>query len=285
MIEIDEIDFTPEGLGPWSISKLKMLRNCPLQFFLQYVVKQKPIEPPPISVVTETGKAAHRILEFIIKGKSIEDSFKATRHEFTETLTNEDWSNNIETIELSVNNFAERLESFEKKFGIKRFIPELKIGVNKNWEPTGFFAKDVYWRGVVDLVIQLNNGDILIIDHKYGPDPAFGIKNNKEQLDSYKVLFHYGVDKIKGAQSGIHFVKHSEIIMDDYADANEIENSLQPRLEFYTKGAIDNLLELGFFKHKRQNMCKYCAFDKECKEGLLKDLEKSTKKYFPIIAV
>lgn len=285
MLEIEEIDFTPEGLGPWSISKLKMLRNCPFQFFLKYVVKKKPDEQPPISVITETGKAAHRILEFLVKGRSIGDSFKEAKKEFEGVLTSDLWASEVETLELSIQSFSERLETFEKKIGIKRFIPELRIGVNKDWEPTGFFAKDVYWRGVVDLVIQLNNGDVIILDHKTSAPPIMGVRAFKDQLEVYKLLIHYGIEKIKGAQSGIHFVKAGEIILDEYTTAKEIEESLKPRFEFYTQGAIDRLMELGFFKHIRSAPCKWCDFNDVCKEGKLKELELSTKKYFPIKAV
>lgn len=280
-----EIDLTPKGLGPWSISKLKMLQKCPFQFYLKYILKQKPEITPPISEVTEMGKAAHKILELSITGKSIEDSFRLVKEEYEDILRPDIWQEKMETLEFNVTSFMERMDKFQKAYKVKRFLPELRIGVDHNWEPTGFFAKDVYWRGVIDLVIQLENQDIIILDHKLGPPAEMGLKNFQDQLSSYKVLYNYGIQKVTGAKSGIHFVKAGEILLDDYTSNKDIEGSLRPRMEFYTQGAIDRLQELGWFKHIRANQCKWCDFNEECKAGQLKGQELSTKKYFQIVAV
>lgn len=281
-LEETGIDFSPVGLGPWSHSKLKVLKNCPLKFYLQYVIKQKPEAEPEISVITETGKAAHRILEFVLGGKEIGRAYAATREEYRKTLTDEQWEENIVSVEYNIQRFKEKIDGFEKAHGIKRILQELRIGCTVDWEPTGFFSDDVYFRGVIDLVIQLKNGDIVIVDHKYGTVSAMGLRNFQDQLNTYKVMFHKGVEPISGAQSGIHHIKEGEIVLDNYADKDEIEDSLLGRIEFSIQGAIDQVQELGFFKHIAGNGCKYCDYRTECKAGKLKEQEKATKKWFEI---
>lgn len=280
--EIESIEFSPYGFGAWSHSKIKCLKNCPLKFYLQYVLKVKPLDKPPISLVTEVGKAAHKILELTIKGKTITDSFKLTKKEYADVLTSEMWQEHVESLEFSITRFREKLDGFEKKNPIKRVFQEIRIGVDKNWQPTGFFAEDVYFRGVIDLAIQMENKDALYIDHKTGAPVIMGIRNFQDQLDTYKVLFHHGIEKTTGGQAGIHFIRDGEILTDEYASAKEIEESLLNRLEFSIEGAVESLKEIGSFKHIRGNHCKYCDYNDTCKAGEFKSLEKDSKKWFEI---
>ena len=180
-LEENGLELTPEGLGPWSHSKLKMLKNCPLQFYLQYILKRPPESEREISLITEVGKAAHRILEFSLGGKSIADSYKLTRKEFQDTISDQDWEENIVAVEFNIIKFNQKIAEFEKQYGVKRILQELRIGCNKDWEASGFFADDVYFRGVIDLVIQLENNDIIIVDHKYGTTAAAGLRSGRSR--------------------------------------------------------------------------------------------------------
>ena len=294
--ELLTLELTPVGLGPWSFSKLKMLKNCPFQFYLKYLLKAKPIETPVISVQTETGKAAHRILELTVMGKSVADAFKAVRKEYAEVLTDEQWQDGhdpeaggVGRTEYSISKFMERLSAFEKNNPVKRYLTELKLGVTKEWEPTGFFTtdierpeKNVYYRGVIDLIIQLENGDVLFLDHKFGPPAAMGTRNFQDQLDLYKVLFSKGMQEYNNAQSGVHFVRDGEIVMGTFSTKHDVENTMVNRVEFGIHGAIDKVKELGYFKHVRGSSCQWCEFNEMCKAGELKEIEMGSKKWFLI---
>lgn len=279
-LEETGISFTPEGLGPWSHSKLKVLRSCPLKFYLQYIIKQEPQEKPPISVITETGKAAHRILELYVGGKSLEQAYATTRAEFKNTLTDEQWVENIESIEYNVMKFKQRVDDFEASHGVKRILQELRIGVTKDWEPTGFFADDVFFRGVIDLAIQLKDDNVILIDHKYGTSQVQGMRNFNEQLDTYRVLFHAGISPTKGSQVAIHHIKEGEVSMGESKFTEDTHQDLRNKIEFFIQSAIDRVLEIGYFKHIAGSACKYCDYARECKSGQLKEQEKATAKWF-----
>lgn len=279
--EPEKITFDKTGFGPWSVSKLKMLTQCPLRFYLKYVIKVKVPEPPP-SLVTNVGKAVHRIIELMLLGKSLTDSFNLSKKEFVGILTDAEWEGQVATTEFNIMEFRRRLDSFEQKHPVKRYIQELRIGMTSNYEPTGFFADDVYWRGVIDLGMQLQSNDVIILDHKTGAPSEMGIRNFQNQLDVYKVLFHSGVEKVNGAQAGIHFVKDGKVLLDSYVSSKDIENKLIKELEFYVTGSVDKLVDTGYFKHVAGNHCKYCEFKEECKSGQLKDIELGTKRFFPI---
>lgn len=281
--EPESLSLTVEGLGPWSFSKLKLGQNCPLSFYLKYVIKIKVAEPPP-SLITMVGKAAHRVIEHVILGKSIEDAFKLTRKEYVDTkqLTQEEWDSQVQTLEFSITAFRERLDSFEKKHPVKRYVQELRGGITREYEPTGFFAKEVFWRGIIDMGIQLESGDLIVLDHKTGAPAAMGLRNFTSQLDSYKILFHKGIEGISGAQAGIHFIRDGKVTLDEYVDKDVIETKLVNNLEFYLRGVVDGIKEDGKFKKKKGNHCKYCDFAPNCKAGELNDAEERSSKYFPI---
>jgi hypothetical protein len=283
--DFEELDVSKTAFAPWSFSKLKVLQQCPLRFYLQYVLKVKLVDAPPPSLITNVGKAVHSILEKIILGKTINDSFELSRKEYASIISQADWESQVATTEYNMIAFRTRLDEFEKKFPIKRYVQELKVGIKADYSPTAFFDKEVYFRGVVDFGIQMQAnefGDLIVIDHKTGAPAKMGIRNFKTQLDGYKVLFHHGVEPVAGAQAGIHFVKDGEILLDSYTTKEEIEGKLVNELEFYLSGSVDKVKELGYFKHIRGPHCKWCDYDADCKEGKLLNAELGTKRYFEI---
>jgi hypothetical protein len=284
----DMVEMTPEGLGPWSISKLKLLQKCPMSFFIKYVVKVK--LPKELQAMVDTsaadvGSSAHKILESLMFGKSLSQSYSIAKHEFVDTgkLTPQQWAEKIVPVESNIINFKERMENFERANPIKRILTEIRIGVTKDWESTSFFGDDVYMRGVIDLAIHLENNDLVVIDHKYGGSPAFGLRNYEMQLNSYKPLYHFGIGNIRGAQSGVHWIAEGDVKLGNYSPRSEIEGNLRNEIEFNIQGAIDGVVEThGYFKHVSGSMCQYCEFRDPCKAKQLLSVEKSTKKFFEI---
>lgn len=292
---------TKYSVGAWSPSKVKMLEKCPYQFYLKYVLKVGPDDDHVQDTsMADVGTIAHRILEHVVLGRSVSDAYAATKVEHCEVdpsfakkgaanITKDKWGQSIETLEGNIITFAEKMETFARNNKIIARHTELKLGVTKDWKKTTFFGGDVYFRGIVDLAIELDNGpgyrpDMLIIDHKHGGGD-FGTpstKNYQQQLDAYKPMLHYGFKALSGAQAGIHFIKAGKTAYDEYTDAEGIENKLRKKVEWAIDGAVDTTVERGFFKHVRGNHCQWCEFDSHCKPGHLKDNELSTKKYFAI---
>lgn len=294
------LTFTKYGLGAWSPSKIKMLEKCPLQFLLKYILKVRPDDDYiQDTSMADVGTTGHRILEHVVQGKSLDEAYALTKKEMCNIdpedrkkggcyLTEDQWINDILPIENSIIAFKERLDNFERNTPVKRKLTELKLGVTKDWKPTTFFAKDVYFRGIIDLVIEIDQGpgflpDALIIDHKSGGgDFSTSTRNYQQQLDAYKPLYHFGYQKTSGITAGINFIRAGTAGYDEYADKEEIENKLVKKVEWIIQGAVDTTIERGFFKHVRGSHCQYCEFDIPCKAKVLKDFELSTKKYFSI---
>jgi hypothetical protein len=295
------LNFNKYGLGPWSPSKVKMLEKCPYQFYLKYVLKVKPDDDyVQDTSMADVGTIAHRILEHVVLGKGVDDAYKATKFEHCEVppayvkkghanITGEKWRESIEVLEGNIITFAERMDVFARNNKIIARHTELKLGVTKDWKKTTFFANDVYFRGIVDLAIEIETEpgyrpDFLVIDHKHGGGEfgAPSTRNYQQQLDSYKPMIHYGFKASSGIQAGINFVKAGTSAYDEYTSAEEIETTVRKRVEWIIQGAVDTTSERGFFKHIRGSHCVYCEFNDQCKPGMLKENELSTKKYFEI---
>ena len=284
---LTEVPLDLYSMGPWSSSKLKSLQKCPFQYYLKYVLKLKvPDElkahDDPLSA--NVGKAAHSVLEHVMVGKPVEKAYaKAKKDHVNPSGLNEgEWNTHVVPLEYNINSFKDRIEALARVNPIARVFAEVRIAITKDYEPTGFFSDDAWVRGVIDLVLLLENGDIIIIDHKTGGGE--GSPNvYKSQLDWYKVLFHHGIQSVVGAQTGVHFIKAGEVKMVDYTPAKDIENNLSNMLEMSIEGAIDTLKAKGFFKHVRGSYCKWCEYDQiGCKSGEFKPLELATKKWIQI---
>ena len=278
------------NLGPWSFSKAKVLSQCQYNFYLKYILKIK-VPTTTDRTLANVGSTAHRILEHVCMGKSVDKAFQLTKQEFVEKdrlITPALWEERLVPVELSVSNFADKLDSIHRKFKVKRVLTEIRFGLTDQWEPTTFFGDNVWYRGILDLAIQLETpegADLLCIDHKTGGGEfASSTKNYDAQLNSYKVAYHFGIEKLAGAQAGINFIKEGKLIWGDYSDKEEIEGKLKKTIVWDLDGAVDGVTGNGFFKHVRGNHCQYCDFNDSCRAGHLKDHEKTTKRrVIPII--
>lgn len=287
--ECPELQMDRYGFGAWSISKLKVLQKCPLQFFLKYVLKIK--VPEHIGGRQETlsadvGSAGHRILEFVMLGRPIDTSFALTKKEFVPSkLTEAQWESEVENLHMSISAFKDRMEGFTRRHPIRRVFTEMRVGVDKDWHGCTFFDDKAYFRGIIDLCLELEDGNLIILDHKTasGFTPT-STKNYDTQLNSYKPLFHFGVNPVQGAQAGIHFIRAGEVKMGEYHSVEDISTKLIRDLEWEFSGAVDRVSELGYFKHICGSTCKWCEYASMCKspEKLLKPLEMGTKKFIPI---
>lgn len=261
-IQIDDV-----SLGPWSISTLKALEKCPLKFFLDKGLR---IKAPEVltedSWVTYVGRAAHLWLEHVSLGAPIQEAKELAKKEHFHEVTDKYW-HEVESLTGSIVAFQGRLEEFKIKHKVEKVYPELKLGITKDLKKTGFFSKDVYFRGIIDLPIHVAGNHLVNVDHKYGGEGTWGLKNYVRQLDSQKVLWHFGHTPVAGAQAGIYFIKNSEMVMGEYTPRAEIETKLVNNLFMDIKDAVKSVQDAGKFNYKRGTQCKYCNYRALCEGG------------------
>lgn len=281
------IPIVPDSLGPWSYSRYKTLSKCPLQFFLKNVLK---IKVPQGAVAQDdptsanVGKAAHQILEDCVRfpDKKLDEIVDGVRMEYVEgetpQLSPEAWEEQVQTLFYNISKFVDRLDAFKRANSVKSFLPEVEVSISKDLKPVPFFSPQAWVRGYIDLVIELVNGDIIILDHKTG---AVGsIKPYEAQLDWYKVMYHFGKQKVRGAQSAVHFIREGDLKMGGYTSSKDIEGKLLNLLDMSIDGAVEAVVTTGKFKRVRGGYCQWCDFDNMgCKSGDLKPVEEASKRF------
>jgi hypothetical protein len=203
----------------WSYSSLDLYKQCPHKYY-RLRVKKDVVDPESDqkNYGTEFHTAAE---EFIRDGKPLPKQFEFTR---------------------------ELLELLRKRNG--QHLCENKLGLTRSLEPCGFFDKQVWWRGIVDL-ITLQDDRAFVVDYKTGRTSKYADTKQLEIM-SLAVFKHY--PQIKKIKAGLLFVIANDLVKADYdvndsgmywqnwiVDTNRLEKAIEldvwnPRPNFTCKG-------------------------------------------------
>jgi hypothetical protein len=166
----------------WSYSSLDLFKQCPQKYYRLRVLKD--VKDPPAEHLNY-GLAVHKAAEdYIGKGVPIPEKYVAI-----------------------LKTSLDRLIAME---GEKHC--ELRLGLTQGLEPCGFFAPDVWWRGVADLII-IKDDSAYVVDYKTGKSSKYADTKQLELL-SLAVFKHFPqVKKIKG---GLLFVVANDLIKANY---------------------------------------------------------------------
>lgn len=175
------------SIAPWSFSKAKAFEQCPKQFYHEKILQEYPF------VETEAiryGNAFHTAAEeYIRDGTPLPKMF-----DYAQAM----------------------LDSLNAKKGVK--LCEEKLGVTENLSPCGFYDREVWYRGIADLlIINEEDGLAWVIDYKTGKSAKYADKGQLE-LMALLVFAHY--PKIKHVRAGLLFVVSNDLIKDSYADSD-----------------------------------------------------------------
>lgn len=166
----------------WSYSSLDLFKQCPQKYYRLRVLKD--VKDPPAEHLNY-GLAVHKAAEdYIGKGVPIPEKYVAI-----------------------LKTSLDRLIAME---GEKHC--ELRLGLTQGLEPCAFFAPDVWWRGVADLII-IKDDSAYVVDYKTGKSSKYADTKQLELL-SLAVFKHFPqVKKIKG---GLLFVVANDLIKANY---------------------------------------------------------------------
>lgn len=210
----------------WSYSSLTLFDQCPRKYYHLRVVKDI-VEPESESM--RYGNELHKAAELHIKdGVALPPQFKF------------------------VQPYMEKVKAIP---GNK--LTEHKLGLRIDGGkivPCGFFAKDVWFRGVIDLLSLDNMTNVgYVIDYKTGKSSQYADDLQLELMASL-VFLHFGqIHKIK---AGLMFVVAKDFVTRKY--------EMQQKLTVFSK--LDNILqrrekayETGVFNPKQNFTCRgYC---------------------------
>ncbi len=261
---MSKIEISPlaRQFAPWSFSKAGIADTCPAQFEHKYLKKT-----PEVTVSDNVvGTAAHTILEHRVTGTSYLDATKIALEKTPLTSTEQE---TLRTFEERIEAFVKRFDVFCKRNGVTEILREVEWGITDTGKKTGFFAKDVFFRGKVDLGAVTRDKDLFVVDHKSGmaKDLSKDTKK-KQQLYTYGVLALANVEGLAGIRGGIHFLQGNEALglqWIDYIDAARLRNIFLPWLFSFLNDAAENLVEPYAARPKPKWPCGWCGYRSACK--------------------
>lgn len=131
---------------------------------------------------------------------------------------------------------------------------EIRLGVAKYddvYEPTKFFAKNVWYRGIADLLI-INEDKAYLIDYKTGKSANYA---DTKQLDLLAGAVFINFPEVKKIKSALSFVVCKKFVSkehtaDMYKAYINVFDELLERIEVAAKEDVWNAVESG--------LCKFC---------------------------
>jgi len=165
----------------WSYSSLTLFQQCPRKYFHLRVLKDV-VEPESPAMLY--GTQVHEAAELYVRdGTKIPEKFA-----FIKPV----------------------LDTLIATPGTK--LCEYKMGLTKDKEPCDFFAEDVWFRGVADLLI-LNGSTAYVVDYKTGKSAQYADKKQLE-LMALAVFKHFPV--IERVKAGLVFLVSEEFVREQY---------------------------------------------------------------------
>ena len=96
---------------------------------------------------------------------------------------------------------------------------ENKLGLTADMKPCGFFDKNVWWRGIADIII-VQDDTILTVDYKTGKSSKYADLKQLEIL-SLAIFKHY--PKVKKVKAGLMFLFADDFVKTAYSADSQSE--------------------------------------------------------------
>jgi RecB family exonuclease len=243
--------------APWSSSKIQMALRCPRLFHYRYIEK---LPEPEVMPEARIGKAIHDALERALGGAPPAVAVATARELLPEGIERARYDHLSEGIP----RFLERIDGFRRKRRVGRELVEYSLAVRENMSSTQFYAGDALFRGVFDIGLLYDEGNLAVIDHKTGARvPNLNIT---EQLEGYAVLAAAWFRSVRRVWLGIHWVAAAEVDWTRPLAAAEITHDLVPRVLANIEAAA-----LAVDDGPRANpgvWCERCNYRSICPSGI-----------------
>jgi hypothetical protein len=172
----------------WSYSSLALYQQCPKKYYHLKVVKDI---KEPLSEAITFGNEIHKIAEeYVGKGRPIPEKY---------------------------NHIEPALKVLKDMPGEK--LCENKLGLTADLKPCGFFDKNVWWRGVADIII-LQGDTALTVDYKTGKSSKFA---ELKQLEIVSLAIFKHFPEVKKVKAGLMFLFADDFVKTAYLAESQKE--------------------------------------------------------------
>ena len=166
----------------WSYSSIELFGQCPHKYY-RLRVKRDIVEPE--SDAMRYGLDAHKAAEDYVR----DDVPLPAKFSFLQPM-------------------LDKLKTYEGER-----LCEYKMGLTKALEPCDFYDKQVWWRGIADLIV-LQGDKAKIVDYKTGKSSKYADTKQLELL-SLAVFKHF--PQIKHIKGGLLFVVVNDFVQGKYS--------------------------------------------------------------------
>ena len=172
----------------WSYSSLALYQQCPKKYYHLKVAKDIKEEPgEAMTFGNEIHKIAH---EYVEQDKPIPQKYS---------------------------NIEPALKSLKDMEGKK--LCENKLGLTIDFKPCGFFDKNVWWRGVADIII-VQGDTILTVDYKTGTKSKYA---DLKQLEILALALFKHYPEVKRVKAGLLFLFADDFVKTVYSADSQAE--------------------------------------------------------------
>lgn len=231
-----------------SATKLELLEQCPFKYFQKYIKKLPLIFNPNSSeTAMQFGSFIHRVLERGVKCTTLKELKQLTIEE-RKNYKFEGYSH--ETIMKCLTNFLE----------FNKTLTGETIGVEFSFEVE--FADGIKATGIIDRVVQNENGTLLLIDYKTSKRPKTSgelMRNDQAQLyvSVASKLFDTPINKILFIHYYPHLNKIVPVKFFDGIITNFKNKTIKRVWDTRKKKEVD-------FKPRINNFCSTCEYQPIC---------------------
>ena len=218
------------GKPAWSLSSIKTFDQCPKKYYHTKVAKDYKEDFNTEAILY--GNEFHAAAEVYVRG-------------------------DVPELDPRFDYALAALDKIKSMKGEK--LCELKMGLTENLEACGFFDKDVWFRGVADLIVlDKETGVAKVIDYKTGKSAKYADKGQLE-LMALAVFKHY--PEVKIVKGGLLFVVCNAFITETYSIDRESELWAKWLAEY---GKIEKAFEVDVWNPKPTGLCRAHCIVLEC---------------------
>jgi len=167
----------------WSYSGISLFKQCPKKYYRLKILKDI-VEPPQDHLLY--GTAVH--------------------------LAAEEYVRNGTPIPAKYGFIKEQLDKLIQIKGTK--YCEYEMGLTREFEPCAFDAKDVWWRGIADLII-IDGDKAYLVDYKTSKSAKYADTGQLELL-SLALFKHF--PEVKRVKAGLLFVVAKDFVKAEYTN-------------------------------------------------------------------
>jgi putative RecB family exonuclease len=241
-------------LAPWSPSKIASARRCPLEFHLRYVDR---VPEPEVSAEARVGKAIHRVLEETIGRVPLAEAAAAAERGLLSDAERE----RLRGLLPGCERFVARLGEFRARRHIHAEWVEHRLAVRADLRPTGFLARDGFFRGTWDAAFLYDAATLAVIDHKTG---AARRAEHRDQLEGYATLAVAHLEQVRRLWLGVHYVGDAadELDWGEPWEADDVRAVAAPRLVAGIDAAAEGVADTR--EPRPGSFCAVCSYRSLC---------------------